>query len=207
MRSEAIYMNQSLSAYVRGKDIFLNNNSFENISLCSSSTGFAMTGETFMNTFTPITQTTVTSTENFMNNLSTYTASSLEKSAMPRRGVPFNAEALQGFDNILANATSVKINETTIAVHYQFTSYNGKVSNFTVIGQSTSNPNEYNAISASGTINGNTVTGISPYNPANKNDNKLFLNLNGTQPGANFVSSGGLNIADSTRIALSLIHI
>ena len=64
-------------------------NSFKNIRLCSSSTDFAINGETFMHTFTPITQTTVTSTENFMNNLSTYSTSSLEKSAMPRRGVPF----------------------------------------------------------------------------------------------------------------------
>ena len=109
MKSEANFINQPSSAYVRPKNISLNNSPFKNIRLCSSSTGSATTGETFMNTFTPITQTTVTSTENFMNNLSTYTASSLEKSAMPRRGVPFGEESLKDFKGVLAHPITQNI--------------------------------------------------------------------------------------------------
>jgi hypothetical protein len=85
----------------------LTNNAFQTpfidtqICLWSCRTGAELSGDTFMNTLAQTTNATVFATENLVGNNQLGGTWNLEKSAAPRKGVPFSAEALQGFEGVL----------------------------------------------------------------------------------------------------------
>ncbi|NBO41778.1 MAG: DUF4347 domain-containing protein, partial [Betaproteobacteria bacterium] len=76
------------------------------ICLWSCRTGAELSGDTFMNAFAQTTNATIFATENLVGNNKLGGTWNLEKSVAPRKGVPFSAEALQGFEGVLADPTT-----------------------------------------------------------------------------------------------------
>jgi hypothetical protein len=73
------------------------------ICLWSCRTGAELSGDIFMNTLAQTTNATIFATENLVGNNKLGGTWNLEKSVAPRKGVPFSAEALQGFEGVLAD--------------------------------------------------------------------------------------------------------
>ncbi len=76
------------------------------ICLWSCRTGAAQAGETFMNALANTTQATVFATEQLVGNAAKGGTWNLEKAVAPRRGVPFSAEAVEGFEGVLVSVSS-----------------------------------------------------------------------------------------------------
>ncbi|NCV20863.1 MAG: DUF4347 domain-containing protein, partial [Chloroflexi bacterium] len=83
------------------------------ICLWSCRTGADLTGEVFMNAFAQTTNATVFASENLVGHTQKGGTWTLEKSAAPRMGVPFNAEALEAFEGVLGTPTLTTTTSTT----------------------------------------------------------------------------------------------
>ena len=71
------------------------------ICLWSCQTGAGHKGQQFMNTLANITNATIFATENLVGNQTKGGTWDLEKIVSPRRGAPFNAQAIASFDSVL----------------------------------------------------------------------------------------------------------
>ena len=75
------------------------------ICLWSCRTGADLTGDMFMNALAQTTNATVFASENLVGHAHKGGTWTLEKSAAPRMGVPFSADALQAFEGVLGTPT------------------------------------------------------------------------------------------------------
>jgi len=84
------------------------------ICLWSCRTGAAQAGETFMNALANTTQATVFATEQLVGNAAKGGTWNLEKAVAPRRGVPFSAEAVEGFEGVLGTPSLKNWNDSGV---------------------------------------------------------------------------------------------
>ena len=122
------------------------------ICLWSCRTGADLTGDIFMNAFAQTTNATVFASENLVGHTQKGGTWTLEKSAAPRMGVPFNVEALEAFEGVLGTPTLQNYTDSGV-------SSTDKIStdvNFVLSGGSGSNGNNKNLYERISTDGGTT---------------------------------------------------